>query len=132
MKKINSVYVIDDDEIYQFTIKKILNSFDVPLEIKSFSDGEEAINFIDDNKNNETELPDIVFLDINMPIMDGFEFLEEFEKIKSDLSKNIIVHMVSSSVDEVDIERAKKNKNISSYIIKPVNPKDIEHIIKKY
>ncbi|WP_111309510.1 response regulator [Confluentibacter sediminis] len=132
MKKINSVYVIDDDEIYQFTIKKILKSFDLPFEIKSFPDGEEAINFIDDHKNNEAELPDIVFLDINMPIMDGFEFLEEFEKIKSDLCKNTIVHMVSSSVDEVDIERAKKNKNISSYITKPVNPKEIERIIKSF
>ncbi len=132
MKKTNSVYVIDDDEIYQFTINKILNSFNLPLEIKFFPDGEEAINFIDHNKNNEEELPDIVFLDINMPIMDGFEFLEEFEKIKSNLSKNIIVHMVSSSVDEVDIERANKNKNISSYITKPVNPKDIEYIIKNY
>ena len=81
------------------------------------------------NLLNDTELPDVIFLDINMPIMDGFQFMEEYVKIKPELNKKITIYMVSSSVDAVDIERAKSISDISDYIIKPIEPKQLKKIM---
>ena len=65
-------------------------------------------------------LPDIIFLDINMPFMDGWQFLEEYTKIKPTLSKQIVIYVVSSSISEYDIERARNNSNVSDYFVKPI------------
>ena len=124
-----NICVIDDDDIYQFTIVKILKSINLDKKISLFSDGEEALEFLIDNLYNNEELPDIIFLDINMPIMDGFQFMEEYVKIKPKLNKKIIIYMVSSSVDPVDIERAKNISDISDYIIKPIKAGQLQEIM---
>jgi len=124
-----NICVVDDDDIYQFTIVKILKSIDLDKKISLFSDGEEALEFLIDNLYNNEELPDIIFLDINMPIMDGFQFMEEYVKIKPKLNKKIIIYMVSSSVDPVDIERAKNISDISDYIIKPIKAGQLREIM---
>jgi len=122
-----NICVIDDDEIYQFTIVKILESIKVDKKIRLFSDGEEALDFMVDNVSKDDELPDVIFLDINMPIMDGFQFMEEYIKLK--MNKKITVYMVSSSVDPVDMERAKKISEISDYIVKPIKVGDLKSIM---
>ncbi|WP_179349227.1 response regulator [Winogradskyella pacifica] len=124
-----NICVIDDDDIYQFTIVKILKSINLDKKISLFSDGEEALEFLIDNLYNNEELPDIIFLDINMPIMDGFQFMEEYVKIKPKLNKKITIYMVSSSVDPVDIERAKNISDISDYIIKPIKAGQLQEIM---
>lgn len=129
MNKQFNICVIDDDDIYQFTILKVLESIKLNKKVIFFSDGEEAIDFMTANLLNDTELPDVIFLDINMPIMDGFQFMEEYVKIKPELNKKITIYMVSSSVDAVDIERAKSISDISDYIIKPIEPKQLKKIM---
>ena len=131
MNKSYNICVVDDDDIYQYTIVRTLESIKTPKNIIVFSDGEAAINFMLDNLNQENEQPDVILLDINMPIMDGFQFMEEFVKIKPKVGKNITVYMVSSSVDPVDIERAKSISAISDYIIKPINKGKLKSIIEK-
>jgi len=126
-----NICVVDDDDIYQFTISKTLKSLELAKKIVVFSDGEEALDFIQDNLTNEDELPDVILLDINMPIMDGFQFLEEFTKVKLSVEKKITIFMVSSSVDPVDIERAKSISSISDYIIKPINRANLKSIFDK-
>ncbi len=86
-----NICVIDDDEIYQFTIVKILESIKVDKKILIFSDGEEALDYMIDNLYKDEELPDVIFLDINMPIMDGFQFMEEYVKLKPKMNKKITV-----------------------------------------
>ncbi|WP_179338571.1 response regulator [Winogradskyella ludwigii] len=129
MNKQFNICVIDDDDIYQFTILKVLESIKLNKKVIFFSDGEEALDFMTANLLNDTELPDVIFLDINMPIMDGFQFMEEYVKIKPELNKKITIYMVSSSVDAVDIERAKSISDISDYIIKPIEPKQLKKIM---
>ncbi|MFD2917665.1 response regulator [Psychroserpens luteus] len=126
MNNLFNICIVDDDDIYQYTVMKTLKSLELVKNIIVFSDGEEAINFMLDNINKENELPDVIFLDINMPIMDGFQFMEEYVKIKSKVGKNIIIYMVSSSVDPIDIEKAKNISAISDYIIKPMKPVDLK------
>jgi len=131
MKNNRNVCIIDDDEIYQYTMSLNLKSLDSVNEIKVFNDGLEANNFMLDNLNNPEELPDIIFLDINMPVMDGFQFMEEYEKIKSKLTKNIIIYMISSSVDPVDIEKATQINAISDYLTKPIRQQQLRNILEK-
>ncbi|MFI8378293.1 response regulator [Leeuwenhoekiella sp. NPDC079379] len=125
-----NICIVDDDDIYQFTMIKTLESLKLSKKIISFSDGEEALDFMISNLNKQKELPDVIFLDVNMPIMDGFQFMEEYIKIKPEVSKKIIIYMVSSSVDPVDIKRAKSLCEISDYIIKPIRPGELTSIIK--
>ena len=113
-----NIFLVDDDHIYQFTAKKTLESMGLTDRVSIFPDGEKAIAFIKDHLSNPDELPDIIFLDINMPVMDGWQFIDEFQKLQ--LPKKVSVYMVSSSVDENDMRRSKEFGVIDDYIIKPV------------
>ena len=126
-----NICIIDDDDIYKFTVVKTLELLEFEKNIKVFADGEEALEFLVDNLNKNNELPDVIFLDINMPIMDGYQFMEEYVKIKSKLGKKTVIYMVSSSVDPVDIEKAKRISDISDYIIKPIEPGKLKSIMEK-
>ena len=125
------ICIVDDDDVYQFTTTRTIQAYKLAKKILVFSDGEEAIRFLSDNIALSSELPDVIFLDINMPIMDGWQFLEEYVKIKPRIGKKITLYMISSSVDPVDLERAKKISEISDYIIKPITPNQLVEIIDK-
>ncbi|MBC7654121.1 MAG: response regulator [Oligoflexus sp.] len=129
MSKPFIICIVDDDAVYQFTTRKTIEVHNLARKILIFSDGEEAINFMIDNVANATDLPDIIFLDINMPIMDGFQFMEEYVLLKPRIGKRITIYMVTSSVDSEDIERAKSISEISDYIVKPINPEQFKEII---
>jgi CheY-like chemotaxis protein len=129
-KKVDNVCVIDDDLIYQFLAKEEIEYTNMVNKIMFFSNGEKALNFIISTlNNNETEdLPDIIFLDINMPVMDGWEFLEAYALLKPKVGKKIVIYMVSSSTDLRDLDRAKSISEVSDYIIKPVSGSQLKSI----
>ncbi|NJB72401.1 CheY-like chemotaxis protein [Saonia flava] len=124
------ISIVDDDDIYQFTIARTIKTHGLARKILTFSDGEKALDFMLENIGNNDDLPDIIFLDINMPVMDGFQFMEEYVKIKPRVGKKITIYMVSSSVDPADIERANKIGDISDYIIKPIQPGELLGIVE--
>lgn len=132
MKNLYNICVIDDDKIYQYTISKTIKVYDLANEVLIFSDGEEALNFFIENIDNTSDLPDIILLDINMPIMDGFQFMEEYIKLKPRVGKKILIYMVSSSVDSSDIRRAEQVSEISDYIIKPIKPGELIKIVESF
>ncbi len=129
MSKPFIICIVDDDEVYKFTVTKTIEHHKLARKILMFSDGEEALDFMIDNVANSHHLPDIIFLDINMPIMDGFQFMEEYVKLKPRVGKNITVYMVSSSMDPFDVDRAKKISEISDYILKPIKPGQLSEIV---
>jgi CheY-like chemotaxis protein len=131
MDNILKTCIVDDDSIYRFTMVKTLESTKFPMDIMVFSDGEEAINFMLDNIDENSKYPDVIFLDIDMPIMDGFQFMEEYIKIKPRVGKKITIYMVSSSMDPLDIERANTISAISDYIVKPIGVGRLKKIIEE-
>lgn len=117
----HTVCLIDDDKIYQFTAKKMLEATGMAKDIRSFYDGSEAIAFFSGENGKDPEnLPDVIFLDINMPIMNGWEFLEEYEKIRNHFPKSMALYVVSSSVDDADIRRSRQYNSVTDYIVKPI------------
>ncbi|SMD38208.1 Response regulator receiver domain-containing protein [Reichenbachiella faecimaris] len=131
MNKPYKICIIDDDEIYKFTVTSTLMIKKLAREILEFSDGEEALGFMTANLSNHTQLPDVILLDINMPIMDGFQFIEEYIKIKPSVSKKIAIYMVSSSLDPIDLDKAKTYNEISDYIVKPIKPTELFEIVNR-
>ena len=127
----HNVCLIDDDNIYQFTARRLLESTGLAKQIQSFYNGSEAINYFKDQKNNNLEtLPDVIFLDINMPIMNGWEFLEEYHKLYSKLPKPIVVYVVSSSIDSNDMQKSREYKTVSDYLVKPINRIQYKELIE--
>lgn len=129
MTKPLTICLIDDDEIYKFTVSSTIKIKKLAQEVLAFSDGEEAIDFINDNLSDKNQLPDVILLDINMPIMDGFQFMEEYVKIKPSVGKKIIIYMVSSSLDPIDLKKSKTFNDVSDYIIKPIKPTELTEIV---
>jgi CheY-like chemotaxis protein len=129
MNKPFIICIVDDDEIYKFTMRKTIEMNKLARKVLIFSDGEEALDFITDNLGNNQDLPDVIFLDINMPIMDGFQFMQEYIKIKPRVGKKITIYMVSSSVDADDIEKANEISDIAGYLIKPIKASELNDII---
>jgi CheY-like chemotaxis protein len=99
--------------------------------ILQFENGEDALVFLKDHAGDSETLPDYIFLDINMPFVDGWMFLEDYSLFKTNLSKKILIYMVSSSIDPRDVDRAKQNENIREYIIKPVTREKFIELLSK-
>ena len=119
--------VIDDDPlnntICRLTIKKALG----PVDVVTFTDPAHGLQYIDTEYSNpsDEESSTVLFLDINMPVMNGWEFLEKYETLNQSVKKNIKVYILSSSVDDRDIEKAHSNKNIVIYLAKPITKETI-------
>jgi len=129
MKKINILCIIDDDMIYQFTIKKTIEQTQIVNQMLSFYNGEEAISFLDQTiQSQKDEIPDVILLDINMPVMDGWQFMENYILRKPQIGKKVQIYMVSSSVYEEDVERAKALSDVSDYIVKPITKSHLVQI----
>ena len=129
MKK-KTIWIVDDDPIYQTIINKLIEKTEVFSAHSSFTNGKEAITTLKKAlKDNTNNFPDIILLDINMPVMDGWEFMEEIKTIKSKINKEIIIYIVSSSIAVEDRNKSKTFEDIIGYIPKPITISDLISIV---
>ncbi|GCC50221.1 response regulator [Chryseotalea sanaruensis] len=125
------VALVDDDYIFQLTASRLLKAADASANVLQFSNGEEALRYLNDHSAEDNKLPDILLLDINMPHVDGWMFLNDYAHLKGKLTKKIKIYMVSSSIDPVDMNRAKSNQSVEDYIIKPISREGFKELIEK-
>lgn len=124
---IDKVAIVDDDTIFQFTTKVKIEKLGLAKEVMIFNDGEEIFNYIQGNE--KVDLPDVILLDINMPLVDGWDFLEMFARVDESKKKNVRIYMLSSSINPVDLDKADANPFISAYITKPIKDEDLKKIL---
>lgn len=131
MTTLKTLTIVDDDDIFVFLTTKIIEQTNLVDLIKVFGNGLDAINFLKENKNNVDALPDIILLDLSMPIMNGWQFLEEYNKLNPTIGKKITIYICSSSISPDDITRAKTISEVSDFIIKPITKDKLIDLIKK-
>ena len=125
------IAVVDDDQIYQFIINRTLAKLHFNSKILNFPNCADFFNFLKRNSTNTDLLPDLVLLDLNTSFMNGWEFLESYEGIKSSLKKDPDIYLVSSSVDPNDLDLAEKNPNLSGFVSKPLSPELLLEMIDR-
>ena len=127
MKKINVACIIDDDPIFVRVVQKMMDVASFCNSVQMFGNGQEAINAL--LNMSEAEYPDIVFLDINMPVMDGWGFLEAFEGLG--LPGSLQLFVVSSTINPAEIERARSYSFVADFYEKPITVKVLEDILAR-
>ncbi len=118
--------IVDDDDIFNMLSRKMIQKCGFHPEPKTFLNGRLAVEYFKETySDNQTY---VIFLDINMPVMDGWEFLESIESFAH--PDNMLIFMVTSSTDEEDINRANSNKYVLKYLAKPVLSDDLRDLMK--
>lgn len=120
MKPLHSIFIVDDDPIHQQITEIMLDRLSISNAVSKFSDAQDVLEHIRAQCNNANELPDVILLDLNMPVMDGWEFLEAFSQVRASLVKQIKVYVLTSSIDEKDKERVGKFTFVEGYLTKPL------------
>ena len=123
MSKIDLTYIIDDDKIFTFVLKKILEKNKNFNQILDFKNGEEVLLML----TLHNFKPDVILLDINMPVIDGWQFLEALEKLPNKEQYKIFI--MSSSIDKTDIEKSKTFSTVVDFISKPINNEKLNKLI---
>lgn len=131
MKKFENVCVIDDDHIFIYGIKRLMKEVNFGDDILVYDNGKDALSGLRLNSEAGKKLPSIIFLDLNMPIMNGWDFLDDFCKISESELNNTVVYIISSSVDPRDLVRIKNYSIVKNYILKPVTANDLVDIQKE-
>lgn len=130
MGKIKHCCIIDDDPIFIYGTKRMMKETDFSDSVTVFNNGEDALAGLMEMYHTNHELPQVIFLDLNMPIMNGWEFLDEFIKLPNESLSTTVIYIISSSVDPRDIDKVKEYELISNYILKPITPNDFEVVLK--
>ncbi|BAU53544.1 response regulator [Mucilaginibacter gotjawali] len=128
-----SFIIIDDSELDCYVTQKFLQRANQNLIIKTFNDAQEALELIRENNNFDVVPPTIILLDLQMPVMSGFKFVEEFEKIPAEIQKKyviIVLTVLSSSNDPKDIYKILTFKTVKSLVEKPLTLEKLASLLK--
>ena len=128
-QKIN-LLVIDDDDINIFIIRKIVEKTGVNISMVAKSNGQQAIDYLVETIDKNEPLPELVLIDINMPVMNGWEFIEAYQKL--DVQSDVDLYILSSSVYENDIEKTKSYASVKGFISKPLSMERLTELISPF
>ncbi|MEP0365951.1 MAG: response regulator [Cyclobacteriaceae bacterium] len=131
-KKFKCVLLIDDQEDSNFLHKRTINSIDCTEKVEVALNGKEAIDFLKSKMGTSHPQPEIIFLDLNMPVMDGWEFLEEYDKLEEQQKAGIVIVMLTTSLNPKDQERAIENKYVKEFVSKYLDESGLMSLIQKY
>jgi CheY-like chemotaxis protein len=134
--RIREVFLVDDDAIVRMVAIKILKSIDFNSAISSFENGQAAIDEIKRRVETQEILsldePILLLLDINMPILDAWGFLDEFSELSAEVRKNFLIAIITSSIDTSDKIRAFSYEDVLDYITKPLSGQHLKDFLSKH
>jgi CheY-like chemotaxis protein len=131
-KKISLVLLIDDSEFDNLFHERVIRKSELVEKVVVKTSGIAALEYLKENLKEERNSPDIIFLDINMPGMNGWEFIEQYQKLKEESKSKVVLVMLATSDNENDIIKSKGYSAISDYKIKPLSQPILEEVIEQY
>ena len=120
-----TVWLIDDEEVSNHLTANILQISKFTSEIKSFTNGQDALAALDASEKSGA-LPDFLFLDLNMPVLDGWSFLTAYRQLSKEVKQHCALYILSSSIDEDDAKKAKIHEDVRDFVAKPLNKIKLE------
>lgn len=123
MKRPDLACIIDDDKMFTYILSKQMKAIDFCKNLLIFHNGLEALKYLKPILESQECLPDVILLDLNMPVMDGWQFLDEFTKFKA--TNQVTVYIVSSSISKEDHAKARSYESVSQFYVKPVTQADL-------
>lgn len=130
MVVIKTACLIDDDLIYRYALEELFLHYKFCKELLLYSDGKEAIDKLTERQKAGLPFPEIIFLDINMPQMDGWQFLDEFKK--QQFNADPTIYVISTSSFDEDRQKAREYNEVDRYMIKPVSLEQIKDVVEEY
>ena len=124
--------LVDDNHDDNFFHEREIKKNDLATIVITKNTGSEALEYLKSAKENKNIQPDLIFLDINMPGMNGWEFLQEYNRLNSKLQSRVIIIMLTTSDNPDDESRAKTWRFVSDYLTKPLTTARMKDIINKY
>lgn len=121
--------VIDDSKLDCFIAEKIIRNTGMSDSIKSFTDARDALTFIS-NVSTAENPKTVLIVDIQMPVMNGFEFLEAFEKLPEEVQSNYVIYVLSSSINESDLNRVRNYKSVKHFLNKPLTSNTLAALVE--
>lgn len=131
MLKEKQICIIDDDDICTVIMKKNISKLYPALPIASYKHGQEALDAFMKLKHDEEELSCVIFLDLNMPVLDGWEFLEIFTRLIRKTKKQVSIYVISSSISNTDKSRVSSYHEVSGYLLKPITRSMLQEVVDK-
>ena len=131
MKKLNHVLIVDDDEVNNVFCKIVIEHLGISGDVHYCMSGPEALDYLKECISTGMTIPDLILLDINMPFMDGFEFLDTYHALGYDKNLPTKISMLSSSDVEKDISAALKYNGVIDYVTKPLSEDALNRLLYK-
>ena len=131
--KLNCILLVDDDEPTNFLNKMVLEDIGCAETIRIADSGQDALSYLEKAApNSEPSSPDLIFLDINMPAMNGWEFLERYSNLDKQHKANVVIVMLTTSLNPDDRAKASTISDVSGFETKPLTPEKLQAILHKY
>jgi len=127
--KYKNVLVIDDNQIDLYIAEKVMETTRFAEKVTCVSSAKEALAYLKPLYESPDELPQLIFLDINMPEMTGFDFLKEYQHLPESIRKKCIIMMLTTSLDENDRKQAEENQFVKRFLNKPLDRDKIAQLI---
>jgi CheY-like chemotaxis protein len=136
-KKLKCILLIDDDEPTNYISKMLIEEAGCAEHVEVAQSGQKALDYLTSSENahcddSEFPCPDLIFLDINMPAMNGWEFLEKYEGLPVACRGNVIMVMLTTSLNPEDKQKASEIPDISGFESKPLTSEKLERILRKH
>ncbi|HEY4652113.1 MAG TPA: response regulator [Pontibacter sp.] len=137
MRKLSGILLIDDDETTNFLNQRLLDRLDVTDHVHTFVNGKQAFDYLYNVSNNNYDAhsrdyfkPELIFLDINMPVMDGFELLDLYDRLSPTFREGIVMVVLTTSTHPQDTDAVEKYS--AEYITKPLTVSKLSKLLEKY